>query len=209
MNGRYRSTPTSIADGDLGEILLDQNGRVITTVDSTSGTQAVDVKKLNGTTVDTNSGNKSAGTQRVVIATDQPNLSSALNVSAAQSGNWVVSQQARSSGGATLSRITSAASTNATSVKASAAHLYGLNVSNTAAYDVFLKFYNKASAPTVGTDTPVFTCRVKAGADRDIDFGGLGVAFGTGLAYSITKLVADSDTTAVVAGDLIGQLYYA
>jgi hypothetical protein len=40
----------------------------------------VNVSKLNATTIDTNSGNKSAGTQRVVIATDQPNLTSALNV---------------------------------------------------------------------------------------------------------------------------------
>lgn len=36
--------------------------------------------QLNSTTIDTNSGNKSAGTQRVVIATDQPNLTTALNV---------------------------------------------------------------------------------------------------------------------------------
>jgi len=35
------------------------------------------------TTVDTNSGNKSASTPRVVIATDQPNLTTALNVKGA------------------------------------------------------------------------------------------------------------------------------
>jgi hypothetical protein len=52
--------------------------------------QSTNVDQLNGTTVDTNSGNKSAGTLRVVIATDQPNLTSALNVSAAQSGVWTV-----------------------------------------------------------------------------------------------------------------------
>lgn len=33
-----------------------------------------ELDKLNGTTIDTNSGTKSAGTQRVVLATDQPTL---------------------------------------------------------------------------------------------------------------------------------------
>lgn len=45
------------------------------------GTGGLDqnLKQLNGTTVDTNSGTKSAGTQRVVLATDQPALTNALD----------------------------------------------------------------------------------------------------------------------------------
>lgn len=39
------------------------------------------INELNGTVIDTNSGNKSAGTQRMVLATDQPNLTTPLNVS--------------------------------------------------------------------------------------------------------------------------------
>lgn len=38
------------------------------------------VKQVGGTAVDTNSGVKSAGTQRVVLATDQPNFTTPLNV---------------------------------------------------------------------------------------------------------------------------------
>lgn len=46
-----------------------------------SGTAlGADVQKLNGTTTDTNSGNKSAGTLRVVLATDQPQLTNKLLV---------------------------------------------------------------------------------------------------------------------------------
>lgn len=41
---------------------------------------ASDVTKVNGTAVDTNSGSKSAGTQRVVLATDQPALTNPLLV---------------------------------------------------------------------------------------------------------------------------------
>lgn len=40
----------------------------------------VNQTQVAGTTVDTNSGNKSAGTQRIIIATDQPQLTNALKV---------------------------------------------------------------------------------------------------------------------------------
>lgn len=42
--------------------------------------QAINVGQVGGTAVDTNSGVKSAGTQRVVLATDQPALTNALKV---------------------------------------------------------------------------------------------------------------------------------
>ncbi len=49
---------------------------------SLSGNQAVNMAQVAGTTTDTNSGNKSAGTLRVVIATDQPQNANALKVDA-------------------------------------------------------------------------------------------------------------------------------
>src|SRR6185369_4971539 len=59
--------------------------KLLVTPDSVAlpANQSVNVAQLAGTTTDTNSGNKSAGTLRVVVATDQPNLASALNVSVA------------------------------------------------------------------------------------------------------------------------------
>ncbi len=48
---------------------------------------STNITQLNGTTVDTNSGNKSNGTLRVVIATDQPNLTSPLNVAGTVTAN--------------------------------------------------------------------------------------------------------------------------
>jgi hypothetical protein len=59
-------------------------------------------------------------------------------------------------------RLISAASTNGTSLKASAGTLYVLYAINTNAAVRYIKFYNKASAPTVGTDTPVATFAVPA-----------------------------------------------
>lgn len=55
---------------------------MISVIDTAGGIR-YDLTALNGTAVDTNSGNKSAGTLRVVLATDQPALSTAMPVSAA------------------------------------------------------------------------------------------------------------------------------
>lgn len=108
---------------------------------------------------------------------------------------------------ANVKRVVAAASTNATSVKPGKGNVFGWAFYNTAAYDVFVKFYNKASAPTVGTDVPLFTVKVKTGVASEVNFP-FGVQFTTGIAYAITKLIADSDTTVLVANDVTGVLLY-
>lgn len=102
----------------------------------------------------------------------------------------------------TASNISSAATTNATSVKASAGTLYSVSVSNTGAGAAYLKFYNKASAPTVGTDVPVLTITVPASGTVNVPFGALGHRFATGIALAITNGAADSDTAAVAAAQV-------
>ena len=131
-----------------------------------------------------------------------------LTVQGASSGTALATTQTPStSGGYLINRLLSAASTNATSVKASAGQVYGFYLYDSATYTVFLKLYNKASAPTVGTDTPVMTIPVPAGGGAVADFDG-GIAFGTGIAFAVTKLIADTDTTVVAANDLAVNLLY-
>jgi len=98
--------------------------------------------------------------------------------------------------------INSAATTNATSIKASAGTVYGISVANAGAAAAFVKFYNKASAPTVGTDVPVMVICIPASTSLNLDMGQTGHRFGTGIALAITNLVADSDTTAVAANQV-------
>lgn len=76
---------------------------------------------------------------------------------ATQSGTWLQSIIPQTSGGYTSFPLVSLASTNATVVKASAGQVYGWALGNTNASPRYLKLYNKASAPTVGTDTPTQT----------------------------------------------------
>lgn len=114
------------------------------------------------------------------------------------------------SGGLTASKLISAASTNATSVKASAGQLYNVQAFNTNAAARFLKIYNKASAPTVGTDTPVAVYLLpgaSAGAGCVIEISN-GLALGSGLAFAITTGIADSDTGAVGANEVVVNLQY-
>lgn len=98
--------------------------------------------------------------------------------------------------------LSSAASTNATSIKASATRLYYLQLYNNSAAVKYLKLYNKASAPTVGTDTPVETYALKPNDYFILSAGDIGDWFVTGLAMALTGGEADADTTAVASGDI-------
>jgi hypothetical protein len=109
---------------------------------------------------------------------------------------------------ASRARIASAASTNATSVKATAGLLYHIIASNTATSARFLKLYDKASAPVVGTDVPAFTIYLPPGGGFSDEFS-IPAAFTTGIAYAITSAIADTDATAIAANDVHGVLLFA
>jgi len=104
-------------------------------------------------------------------------------------------------------RIKAAASTNPTLVLTGARKLFGYTVYNTTAAKKYLKLYNKATAPTVGTDVPVATIEIPANGSASY-FNPMGKAFGLGLCYAITGALADTDTTVVAVDDVTGHLDY-
>jgi len=219
-------------DGDFGNIALDSAGRVgiadlggSITVDGSVGvTGTVTVSgtvAISGTPTVSVTGTVAISAASLPLPTGaataakQPALGTAgspstdvITVQGASGATALPTTQTPStSGGYSVSRLLSAASTNATSVKASAGQVYGFYLFNSAAYTVFFKLYNKASAPTVGTDTPFMTIPIPAGGGAVADFDG-GIAMGTGIAFAITKLIADTDTTVVAANDLAVNLFY-
>lgn len=123
------------------------------------------------------------------------------------SGSSTVSLIPATSGGVTLAHVVAAASTNATSLKASAGQVYDACVNSNAAYPVYLKLYNKASSPTVGTDTPVRIVQAQAGVPSCVKTEE-GYAFGTGIAWALTKGITDADTTAVLISDATVEISY-
>ncbi len=68
--------PAALGSG--GGLKVDGSGTALPV--SLGANQSVNQAQVAGTATDTNSGNKSAGTQRVVLATDQPALTNALKV---------------------------------------------------------------------------------------------------------------------------------
>lgn len=107
----------------------------------------------------------------------------------------------------TVSTLNSAATTNATSVKATAGNIYTITLSNNGAAAAYFKLYNKATAPTVGTDTPVDVIPIPASGFVTVD-SARGIRFATGIGFAITNLIADSDTTAVAAGQVKVHISY-
>lgn len=107
--------------------------------------------------------------------------------------------------------VVSTASTNASAPKTSAGNLFEVTVSNPTATAVYVKFYNKASAPTVGTDVPVLTIAVPAAAagvgEKSFNFGAIGKRFTTGIAMAVTGAAAATDTSNAVAGVQVHGTY--
>lgn len=102
----------------------------------------------------------------------------------------------------TVLAYNSTASTNAVSVKASAGNLYNILASNISASIRYLKLFNKASAPTVGTDVPILTIPLPATSVTPIDVGSLGYRPSLGIGFCIVGGIADNDTTAIGANEV-------
>ena len=113
--------------------------------------------------------------------------------------------------GTTPYKLISTSSTNSNVVKASGGNLFSIVAIGLTSTVRYLKLYNKATAPTVGTDVPVMTIPVPAnvqGAGVSIPFP-TGVNFSLGIGVAITSGSADNDTGVVVAGDVVVNLTFA
>lgn len=125
----------------------------------------------------------------------------------AEGGQWTTPTPS-ALGGLTIHRLISANTTNATNVKNAAGSLYGYHITNSNAAARYCKFYNKASAPTVGTDTPVLTLYLPPTSATVLPNGAHGIAFSSGLSYALTTGITDADTGAVAADEHAVNLFY-
>ena len=249
VGGTFTTTPATLTTGQAGAIQLTAAQNLKT-----------DMTTVAGTVVDTNSGNKSAGTQRVVLATDQPNLTTALNVNtaqingvtvlmgngttgtgsqrvtiasdntaftvnAAESGTWTVqpgntanttpwltahATEATTANSALTSYLTSAASTNSTSVKGSAGNVYGISAINTTATLYYLRMYNSSSAPTCSSATgfiesiPIPASATGAGVEI---WPSVPQGYTTGIGFCLTGGGSSTDNTNAATGIYLRLLY--
>jgi hypothetical protein len=171
------------------------------------------LKALNGTTIATNSGNKDAGTQRVVIATDQVQLTNALKVDPSAVTSPVsiaasvkVNAEPETAGGLSIFHLVSAATTNATNIKASAGQVYGWYIYNSNAAARKVAFHNTAGTPTAGASVS-FAIVIPPTSAANVEFTN-GIAYGTGIAITTVTDLTDAGATAVAASDLIINIFY-
>lgn len=139
---------------------------------------SVNATQVGGTAISTAEGTSDAGTTRVSLGTD--------------------------GGVLTYSKL-STADTNLNTIKASAGTLFRLEAFNTGAAVAYLRIYDKASNPAPASDTPKRRYTIPAGATGAgfvVEYL-KGRPFANGIAYDITAGVADTDTTAIAAGQVV------
>lgn len=120
----------------------------------------------------------------------------------------IVTPQAHAKGGASTFEAISAASNNATAVKASPGKLHKVIVNNINAAVRYIKFYDKASAPAPGSDTVKLALAVPAGTVQVFNFGDIGVDFATGIAFALVTGISQTDNTSVAASELLVNVVY-
>lgn len=201
----YATTGSGTATGAL-RVELPTNGTgVVATVTS--------LTQMNGAAIAMGTGTRSAGTQRVTIATDDIVPASQSGTWTVQPGNtanttpWLVTQTPKTSGGLTTYHLVSAATTNATVIKASAGQVFGWFIYNSNAAARKLVFHNTASAPTAGASV-FFSVVIPPSAGANVEFTN-GVAFSSGIAITTVTGLADSDSAAVALNDLIINVFYS
>jgi len=114
------------------------------------------------------------------------------------------------SAGALTHALQSAASTNATNIKATPGNVYGIHAINTTATLYYLRLYNLTTAPTCSSATGfVETIPIPAsatGAGVVLPFP-VGKAFATGIAYCLTGGGTSTDNTNAAVGVFVGIEY--
>jgi hypothetical protein len=123
----------------------------------------------------------------------------------------IVNPQPHTAGGCAIFRSLDLDETEE-EVKGTAGQVYGMLLTNTSTGTRWLKFYNATAANvTVGSTTPVLTWGIPGNSSDDIGaavFGAHGLAFDTAITVAVTTALADADTGAPGANDIIINIFY-
>lgn len=214
----------SIAAGDNNIGNVDVASSALPTGASTSAKQDTIIGHLDGvegllTTIDGDTGTLAgavSGTEMQVdvvaaLPAGNNNIGDVDVASIAAGTNAIgnVGLVPRTSGGLTIFRSIDLDETEE-EVKATAGQVFGYYFSNQDATNkMYLKFYNATAANvTVGTTTPVMTFPLPAGSAGHVSFP-QGIAFGTAITVAATTGLADNDTGAPDANDVVVNIFYS
>jgi len=122
-------------------------------------------------------------------------------------GDVGIQYRGSSTGAASGSHLVSAATTNATVVKAGAGRVVGWSLANTNAAWRYVKLHNQTTTPTAGTAV-ARTIAIPPNGRAELELQG-GIGFGTGIGFTCVTGAADSDATAVGLNDIVGDIFFA
>ena len=103
--------------------------------------------------------------------------------------------------------LISANTTNATNVKSTPGVVHGWALYNINASPRYLKIYDKATAPTVGTDTPIMTLLIPSNSGNNFEVP-KGILCSSGISFALTTGITHADTGAVAASEIIVNIFY-
>lgn len=152
------------------------------------------------------------------------NIAAAQSIAATQSGTWtvqpgntvnttawLVTDKPVTSGGLSVSSFLSTAAVQSTAVKASAGMVYAIEFFNIGATPMYVRLYNQTSAPAGGDNANIVWRGVIPGNTAGAGFvktWDKGLEFSTGIGMRCTGAIADTDTTALAANTVIGNIDY-
>ncbi len=192
ITGANSATIASATQGQFG-LAVDGISKIrVTGLAAVTGTATVTIRAVVGSPFVSINNPIPAGTANIGTVTQ----------GAAGANAWLAEPRTGTTNGTTTTALNSAATTNATVLKATAGMVFYIGLHNTTAAAKYFRLYNKATAPTVGTDVPVQIITVPANSSKELTIN-YGLKFATGIGYAITNAATVLDATAVAAGDVL------
>lgn len=191
---------------------------------------SINLSQIVGNTIDTNSGNKSAGTIRTIIATDQPNLTTPLNVQGAASmialkvdgsavtqpvsiASSVPTTLSASNSGGVICGVAGAGGTGAEKgnvggtsflIVNGQSQIYGWYFYNPNTVVAYVRIYNALAATVTGSSVNL-VCVLPIPPVSGANAFGLGIACSTGICITISPT---RNAGGALASDVDYNIFY-
>lgn len=197
------ATTDQVNSGDIGAVRMTVSRDVCVSVRDSSG-NAIDPQTDDAAFT---AGSGLVSVIAAVATTDSVDSGDAGAVGMTTDRAMFVNERPATSGGLSIFRSIDLDESEE-EIKATAGQLYSITAFNTNASARYLKFYNATAANvTVGTTTPVLTYYLPATGGFTINIP-CGLAFSTAITAAATTGVADNDTGAPGANEVIVNIGY-
>jgi hypothetical protein len=126
---------------------------------------------------------------------------------------WAAPALAQQNNGATPYHLVAINSTNSNLIQLGQHTVFSIELGGVGSSPAFVKLYDKATAPTCGTDTPIKTLIIPVastaanGAGSNLPFP-IGIQVQNGLGICVTGGIADNDTTPVAVSSFVVNVDY-